>query len=255
MKTHVVIPVLKEPETVGFVIKELAKIPGDIVVDFIDDSPNDATQVAIRREASRFPDLEVRSLHRKREETADGLAGSVVAGMQRAIEHGADVVTVMDGDGQHPASTIPHMLERLSDTGSDLVVASRYIRGGSSEGLDGGFRHFVSFASTKVAKGLFPNRLRDVTDPMTGFFAVRLNSIRPEEIHATGFKILLELVLRNDGLLIREVPVKFEARKGGQTKAKAKQGKEYLQQLLRLRFTTTAISTAGNKKLSEVQMS
>lgn len=242
MKVHVVIPVFGEAENVAGLLAEIDALPpelrAELVVDFIDDSRDDATVAAVRASAPAHPDLDVRCLHRTGVDRTGGLAGAVLVGMGRARADGADAVLVMDGDGQHPPSTIPSMLAALDLPRSrDLVVASRYTAGGSREGLDGPWRRLVSQGATWVAKSLFPFRLRGVTDPMTGFFVVRLDRLDLDRIDAVGFKILLEVLVRTP-LGVGEVPVAFRNRNAGESKATAARGAEYVRQLIRLRLST-----------------
>ena len=94
---------------------------------------------------------------------------------RRGPEHGGGVrdpptrgefVCVMDADLQHPPEGIPAMLE-AARAGADVVVASRYVRGGSRRGLDGTLRHLVSRAAGAVARALF-SEARASTDPLSG---------------------------------------------------------------------------------------
>ena len=78
----------------------------------------------------------------------------------------------MDGDLQHPPEKVPELLDELGRNGAAIVMASRYMPDGRSEGFDGPVRQVVSRASTVAAKILFGRTLKRVTDPMTGFFAV-----------------------------------------------------------------------------------
>lgn len=237
MLIHVVIPVIDESESVGSLIKEFTRLPNhsQLVFDFIDDSRNDHTMDAIDRGRVSHPQLIVHSTRRTGSDRVNQLAGAVLAGMYRAKLAGATHVMVMDGDGQHPPTTITSMHAEL-EAGYTMVIASRYVPGGSNEGLHNNYRMFVSKGATYVAKTLFPVRLRKVTDPMTGFFVVRLDTVNLEELEATtGFKILLDILLRYRHSGITEVPVLFRKREEGESKAKLARGFEYLIQLVKMR--------------------
>ena len=114
------------------------------------------------------------------------------------------------------------------------MVASRYCDHGSS-GL-GRARALASRCTTDAARLLFPRRLRNVTDPMSGFFLVRRKAIDPEVLNPTGFKILLEILVRTPGLRRAEVAYEFAPRHAGDSKASLKQGVTYLRHLARLRL-------------------
>ncbi len=79
----------------------------------------------------------------------------------------------MDADLQHPPELVADLIAAGDRAQADLVVASRYADGGSRAGLANTYRQIVSQSSTRLAKCAFPARLRGVSDPMSGFFAVR----------------------------------------------------------------------------------
>ncbi len=85
-----------------------------------------------------------------------------------------------------------------------------------------------------MVRSVFPRRLREVTDPMTGFFAVRRQALDLENLNPIGFKILLEMLFRTPGLRIQEVPFTFAERYAGESKANAAEGIRFVRQLARL---------------------
>ncbi|BDZ42730.1 dolichol monophosphate mannose synthase [Paraoerskovia sediminicola] len=147
----------------------------------------------------------------------------------------ADWCLVMDGDLQHPPELIPRLLERGERGDGDVVVASRYVGGGGADGLSSWVRHVVSRSSIAVARAMFPVRLRDCTDPMTGFFAVRRSAVDLAALRPRGFKILLEVLTRNKVAVVEE-PFVFGERFAGDSKANLRQGLSFLHQLASLRF-------------------
>ncbi len=119
---------------------------------------------------------------------------------------------------------------------ADVVVASRYVPGGSGEGLAGLHRRLVSQGATALAKVAFPMRLRGCSDPMSGFFLVRREAVDPGVLRPDGFKILLEILGRHRRLRVAEVPFTFGERYAGDSKADLSQGLVYLRHLARLRI-------------------
>ncbi|GAA3453142.1 glycosyltransferase family 2 protein [Dactylosporangium matsuzakiense] len=226
----IVIPCRHEEENVGPLIERLSAVLSDVELLFVDDSDTGGTVAAI---AAAVSPLTVRVFHRSGAERVGGLAGAVTDGYRRAR---AAKVLVMDADLQHPPELVPAMLAALDD--HDLVMASRYREGGSSGGLDGPLRRVVSTGSTLLARAAFPVALRGVTDPMTGFFGVRLDRVDPDRLRARGFKILLEILARYPRLRRTEVPLEFGARVAGESKGDLRQGLLYLRQLPALRAAT-----------------
>ena len=196
-------------------------------VVFVDDS-TDATPDVIREVAASAA-LPVRLIHRAAR--TGGLGGAVVAGFAAAE---ADVCLVIDGDLQHPPEEIPALYERFQRGDVDVVVASRYAGGGTARGLSDRTRVLVSKVATALTKAMFPIRLRDVSDPMTGFF-LRSPFVESATIKPRGFKILLEILARQN-LRVAEVPFDFADRHAGESKASLRQGMHFITQLTALRF-------------------
>jgi glycosyltransferase involved in cell wall biosynthesis len=198
---------------------------------FVDDS-TDETPDVVREQARVHDGRRIELVHREGDERAGGLAGAVVAGMQRAC---GDWVCVMDADLQHPPQLVPDLLARAARGDVDLVIASRFCGDGSAEDF-GPLRRLLSRGSTLLAERLFANRLRDVTDPMSGFFLVRRAAVDLDALRPDGFKILLEIIVRGRPLRTAEVPFAFGVRHSGDSKASPAEGARYLRQLWRLRF-------------------
>ncbi|MEU0556144.1 glycosyltransferase [Dactylosporangium sp. NPDC006015] len=236
-KATIVIPCRHEEENVGPLIARLSAVLHDASFEllFVDDSDDERTVDAIAAAAARLErdDLRVRVFHRTGGQRTGGLAGAVVDGFRRAR---APKALVMDADLQHPPELVPAILAALDD--HDLVMASRYREGGSSGGLDGPLRRLVSTGSTILARVAFPFALRGVTDPMTGFFAVRLDKMDTEKLRSRGFKILLEILARFPRLRRTELPLRFAERVAGTSKGDLRQGLLYLRQLPWLRLVT-----------------
>ncbi len=238
----VVLPSFNEGSNVAVLLDRLERsLQGtDAEVIYVDDSTDD-TPLVIAREAKarRMP---IRCLHR--DQPSHGLAGAVIAGLALAK---SPVVVVMDADLQHPPETVIELYRQALLTDADIVVASRHIDGGNSTGLTSTFRQLVSTWSGRLAKALFPRRLSGCSDPMSGFFAVRRDSLRLDSVTQCGYKILLALLLHRR-LRVAEVPFVFAQRHAGQSKASLREGLRYVRLLALLRtgpgllFTLVGVS-------------
>ncbi len=224
------IPTYNECDNVQSLVDQLrAQLRGaDADIIFVDDS-SDGTGPAVIS-AAAGPGVPVRVIQRS--SAVGELAGAVVAGILMA---GSPWIVVMDGDLQHPPEGVHRLMRRARSSEADLVIASRYMKGGGTPGLSGPLRQVVSRASTVVAKGLFPLRLRGCSDPMTGFFAVRRSAIRVERLTPSGFKILLQLLLTTD-LSVSEVPLTLGRRAHGESKASIAHGLRLVRQLAACRL-------------------
>ncbi|MDN4481772.1 glycosyltransferase [Demequina muriae] len=230
MELSVIVPTFNEAGNVAELVRRArtALVGLDVEIIFVDDSTDDTPQV-VTSVAATAP-LPVRLIHR--EAPTGGLGGAVVEGIMAAA---SDVCVVMDGDLQHPPEQIRALLAKHHESDVDVVVASRYLDGGSSGGLADRARVLVSRASTALTKAMFPRRLSQVTDPMTGFFLIDRRSVEWASLHPRGFKILLEILARRT-LRVAEVPFVFEERFAGESKASLRQGVHFLTQLAALRF-------------------
>ena len=148
----------------------------------------------------------------------------------------------MDSDLQHPPETIPVLLESATNTESDIVVATRYIKGGSAEGLGsvttfyGIYRRGISLGMKYFTQIIF-SQTRRTTDPLGGFFLFRKDILREIEFEPKGFKILVEILMRAKYESVSEVPYKFLSRENEVSKANFKQGVEFLKHLWHIFLT------------------
>jgi dolichol-phosphate mannosyltransferase len=180
---------------------------------FVDDSEDDTPQV-IREMAEDSP-LDVYLIHRSPDCRTNGLGGAVVEGLRQAR---ARWVCVMDADLQHPPENIRRLLELAQVSDSDVVVASRDFAAATKSAL-GPFRVMVSKVLTQTARLLFRSTLRNVSDPLTGFFLLRRDAVDIDALRPRGFKILLEILVRFPGLRVSEILFEFGSRFAGKSKA------------------------------------
>ena len=226
----VIVPTFNEAPNVAELVRRVGAATRGLGVEllFVDDSTDDTADVA--RAVAPTAELPVRVIHR--DEPVGGLGGAVLEGVRASS---TPYFLVMDGDLQHPPELIPSLVARVQEPDVDVVVASRYIGDGSSAGLSGVVRRAVSSTSTAVTRAMFPVRLRDCSDPMTGFFAVRKAAVDLQALRPRGFKILLEILARHP-MRVVEVPFVFGSRYAGESKANLAQGVHFMWQLAGLRF-------------------
>ncbi|MEV7826699.1 glycosyltransferase family 2 protein [Microbacterium enclense] len=230
MDLSVIVPTFNEGPNVAELVRRTTDAMAGRVIEviFVDDSTDDTPDVI--RTVAASAQIPVRLIHR--DDPVGGLGGAVVEGIKAAA---SDRCVVMDGDLQHPPEVIAELLARAEQGDVDVVVASRYIAGGTSDGLANAVRTAVSRASTLLTKAMFPKKLHNCSDPMTGFFLVDRRALEVETLQPRGFKILLEILARKQ-MRIAEVPFSFAARFAGESKASFSQGMRFLLQLTMLRF-------------------
>jgi len=231
----VVIPTRNEAGNVAPMVRRLDAALGtlDAEILFVDDSDDDTPECVAEQIA--LCARPIRLLHRPAGERAGGLGSAVLAGMR---DTSARWVVVMDGDLQHPPEIVSELIGVGDDEQADVVVASRYVGSGCAQGLASLTRAWVSGGATRLAKATFPRRLRNCTDPMSGFFAVRLDSLPLDRLRPNGFKVLLEVLARSPKLRLAEYPFTFQDRLSGQSKASWREGTLFARRLMSLRLAT-----------------
>jgi putative flippase GtrA len=233
----VVVPTRNEQGNVARLCALLGEVLPDEAMEvlFVDDS-DDGTPDEVSRAAGRSV-RPIRLLHRLPEQRRNGLGGAVVEGIRAAR---GTWVCVMDADLQHPPAVIARMLERATGGGYDLVVGSRFQPEGDADQF-GALRRALSWLSKRGARALFPDRLRAVSDPMSGFFLVRKAAVDLDRLHPRGFKILVEILVRTPRLRVSEVGFHFGERFSGESKAGAREAGRYLAQLVSARAGDTPL--------------
>jgi dolichol-phosphate mannosyltransferase len=226
-KLALVIPTLDEAENISGLLDHVRTVLSQIGIPFeilvVDDDSRDGTGGLVSAIAKRDP--RIRLLVRKGER---GLSGAILHGWQNTD---APLLGVMDADLQHPPELLPDLIAAISD-GSDLVIGSRYTPGGDLGGWNP-FRKLLSAVAVWVTWPLQRARLR-AKDPMSGFFLVRRRCLPQAAFQRTGFKLLLEILVRGHIRSIKEVPFAFGRRYRGASKANFKVAWDYARLLARL---------------------
>ena len=234
----VIVPTRNEKHTIGLLLARLgpavAPLNAEIIV--VDDS-DDETPEALVSQAGTCA-IPVRLLHRLPGSRKGGLSSAVIAGARHAR---GEWVLVMDADLQHPPETAALLASTAMRHDCDIVVGTRY--GGdrsAADGLGSTGRVFVSSSATRLVKDLFPRRLAMVSDPLSGLFAFRRASVKLDRLRPTGFKVLLEILVRNPVARVAEVAYRFEPRAAGDSKASPREGAKFLRHVARLRAARLA---------------
>lgn len=147
-----------------------------------------------------------------RRENKSGLISAILQGIKSST---GKYILVMDADFSHPPETVPLLINELLRDPNSIVVASRYIRGGSIRGWPYK-RLLLSRLAAKIAiHGL---KLCNVRDPISGFFAFPRHIIENIKFDTFGYKLLLEILVKAQGVRVKEIPYTFIDRKSGESK-------------------------------------
>jgi dolichol-phosphate mannosyltransferase len=157
-----------------------------------------------------------------------GLAGAILHGWQHTD---ADILGVMDADMQHPPDLLP-ALHRAILEGRDLAIGSRYAEGGGLGGWNPA-RKLASAAAVWMTRPLQQEGLQ-ARDPMSGFFLIRSRCLDGVLFQKSGFKLLLEILVRGRVRSVQEIPFTFGRRYAGRSKAGINVALDYFALLFRL---------------------
>ncbi len=226
MEISIVLPTYKEAENIELVISEIRRVLEKTVYEIIvvdDNSPDKTWLYAIN--SINDNDVVIRRINIK------GLSTAILDGIIFSLK---SYTIIMDADLQHPPQYINDMIKKAEETDADVIIASRYIKGGGIEGWTK-TRILISKGATLIAKLLLPST-RSITDPMSGFFMVKRDKVvaNREKLNPKGYKILLEILEKCQPLKTIEVPYIFKSRVYGKSKLGSKTIIEYILHVLNL---------------------
>lgn len=230
--TWVVLPTYNEAENLEAISAAILAALPDATLFVVDDGSPDGTGALADRLAAADPRVRVR--HRVRKE---GLGRAYADAFPVALAEGAGIVVQMDADFSHDPAVLPALVRPIVRGDADLVIGSRYVRGGGVEDWGLG-RRIVSRGGSLFARivlGLSPH---DLTGGFKAWRGSTLGAIRFDGIHAGGYVFQIEMTYRatRDGARVVEVPIRFRDRQAGRSKMSRRIIVEALVVVLRLRL-------------------
>jgi len=236
----IVIPTYNEAENISRLIQAIEdNLPSGIFTEIIvvdDNSPDGTGKIVETYTQNNNNATKKSSLQRQDQEQEQNIleingnkncsikvinrqnrTGLIPAILQGISCSAGDYILVMDADFSHSPENIPRMIEELLHNPDQIVVASRYVKGSSVVGWPVK-RKIISRCANIIARYVL--RLCNITDPMSGFFAFRRHLIENVTIDTSGYKLLLELLVKVNGgsIRVREIPYTFTERKSGRSK-------------------------------------
>ncbi|WP_310482982.1 glycosyltransferase family 2 protein [Chamaesiphon sp. VAR_48_metabat_403] len=232
VKFSLIIPTFNESQNIEDIVSILSKIldrtiPQEYELIVVDDDSPDRTWELASALIPQYPQLRV-----IRRETERGLSTAVIRGWQAAQ---GEILGVIDADLQHPPEILIQLWREM-EKGAELAVASRNVEGGGVSEWSMA-RRFLSRGAQILGLVILPEVIGRLSDPMSGYFMVRRSAIADKPLSPVGYKILIEVAARGRIRWISETGYVFRERVAGASKVTWKQYIEYIQHLVKLRFS------------------
>jgi dolichol-phosphate mannosyltransferase len=216
-KTLVMTATYNEIDNLPQLVGEVFRYVPDADFLVIDDNSPDGTGRWCDSQAG--VDRRVHCLHR---DGKLGLGTAIVAGMQYAIAHQYDYVLNMDADFSHHPRYLPAILSGMEPTVGapiDVMIGSRYISGGGTEGWPLK-RKLMSRAVNFYARWILWLAPKDVSGGFRCYRVSKLAELPFTQIRSRGYSFQEEILwmLRSRGARFGETPIIFADRERGQSK-------------------------------------
>jgi len=213
-KTLVIIPTFNELENLPLIIDRLLTAePQRVNVLVVDDSSPDGT--GDKAEELAANDDRIHVMHR---EGKGGLAGAYVAGFKWGLERDYEILCEMDADGSHAPEQLHLLLDRI-DNGAEMVLGSRYVRGGKTVNWPVS-RQLLSRGGNIYSSLALGAGLSDITGGYRAYRRDVLEEIDLDTLGVAGYVFQVDLAFRavELGFDVREVPITFTERELGESK-------------------------------------
>jgi dolichol-phosphate mannosyltransferase len=228
----VIVPTYNERDNVEPITKAALAADDRIDVLVVDDNSPDGTGELADQLAAKEPRIQV--LHRAKKE---GLGRAYLHAFAWGLEHGYEYLIEMDADFSHDPKYLPTMLD-AAERGADLVIGSRYVRGGGTVNWGPG-RKIISRGGSLYARTILGVGIRDLTAGFQCFRRAVLQAIDLGAVKSTGYAFQIELKYRalKAGFRLEEIPIIFEDRRVGQSKMSRKIFVEALTMVWKLKLS------------------
>jgi dolichol-phosphate mannosyltransferase len=229
-KILVVIPTFNERENIREIVENIFIIHPDLNILVVDDASGDGTSDVADQLSIEYDKLSV--MHRLGRR---GRGAAVKDGLDYAVNNFFDFVIELDADGSHNPSEISRFLSSID--GYDLVIGSRYVRGGKAL-YESKIRYWMSLVSNFFNKIIIGLPFKDVTCDFRCYRVDCLRNINLDKIKSTGFVFGVEFLYLAvlNGLKVCEIPIEFHERVKGKSKTDWKVVLKYPLQVIRFKM-------------------
>lgn len=209
----VIIPTYNERENIGALIKEIFSAVPEIHILVVDDSSPDGTADAVKELMAEHQNLSL-----LKRPVKNGLGGAYVEAFKKLlVDEKVQNIIMMDADFSHSPKYLPEMLEEIKN--HDLVIGSRYVKGGGITHWEL-WRRVLSRGGNFYVRMLLGKKIRDWSAGFNCINASVLKKVDLDKIEFSGYAFIsgLKFFLLKAGASIKEIPIIFEERRGGESK-------------------------------------
>ncbi len=213
MKNYIILPTYNERENIGLLIERIFSLVPEIHILVVDDNSPDGTAELVKDLKNKYLNLFV--LERP---VKNGLGKAYIEAFKKLLSNlDVENIIIMDADFSHSPEYLPQMLEEIKNY--DLVIGSRYIKDGGISNWEL-WRRLLSWGGNFYVRMLLGGRIRDWSSGFNCIRASTLKKIDLDKIEFSGYAFLSELKYRlfKSGAGIKEIPIIFEERRGGESK-------------------------------------
>lgn len=216
-KTTIIIPTYNEAENIAVITQEIFKYLPTANIIIVDDDSKDGTEkiaIALTQKNSRIKFL-------SRKDKIRSFAQSYIDGFRAAIYDGADYIIQIDADFSHNPIYLPEIIKNLENY--DVVIGSRYIKGGQVENWSL-VRRLVSRIGSIYSQIIAELPISDPTAGFVGWKHEAFQKINLDKIRSNGYGFQIEMKFHayKNNLKIKEIPITFTDRKIGNSKMSKK---------------------------------
>ena len=212
-----IIPTYNEAENIEVLISKVEeirdKIPYELKLLVVDDNSTDGTPDIVKRTMKSFDNIDI--LQRP---VLAGIGSAYVDGFRHSIaNYQADYLGEIDADLQHPPDVLIQMCEASKQ--KDVVVASRYVRGGGSANWSLS-RRILSKAANILTKLFLRIPVSDSTSGFRVLSRPAVEALLSYRVSSKGYSFQVESLYayKKSGMTFAEVPYVFQIRQAGKTK-------------------------------------
>ena len=210
----VVLPTYCEAENIESLIREIQELKLNLLITVIDDSSPDGTAEIVKKLQKEYHNVLLFMRSQKL-----GLGTAIIAAFRSilSLENQPNYIITMDADYSHNPQDIPRLIH-AARSGCDLVIGSRYCKGGSIVGWHC-MRRLISRVANLISSTIIGTRIHDCTSGLRCYSKRYVKTVLPN-LHSQTYEIQIETIkqARLQGFRVKEIPITFENRKRGKSK-------------------------------------